>query len=629
MPKIKSMSIRNFKGIEDVTIDFSNRINSSVVTLIGLNESGKTTILEAISHFATKDATVSSMFRDENSNEYINSVIPIHKKANFTGSIKISAVVELDSNDKKCIENIVKKYKHKLDPKSNFENMTIYKEFLFKDGEYVSPTYASIWSGLDLKLAKGRSTKFKRFVRPTSEQKTEGMPDIWLECIDDIGSRVANVVYFPTFLVDIPERIYLAKHSGESQKNRYYREMLQNVLDSLNENLSIDDHVVDRIEKYKTQTGIQNWISSLLGDPLKGRIDPVFSKLSIAVTREVLGSWSKVFNRPVAAKRIDINWFVDPQNDIPYATITVSDGESPYALHERSLGFRWFFSFLLFTRFGGARKRPNLFLFDEPAANLHARAQAELLGSFDKLLSAGDLIMYSTHSHHMIRPEWLSGAYIVENEAIDYEGDNAGADFSIRPTKIHATSYRKFVGENGSRISYFQPVLERLQYIEPALVANGPEVLLEGPSDFYLFKYILNKKHKSYKWSLIPGGGAGSLDSMIAIALSRGNKFLVLLDDDGEGRKESKRYREKWCLTDQEVFTLGDLNTNLVGKKLESLISADTIENIKIRYGNARKSSIGYYMAEAAATMNPSLLSSQTEEVVSGILKELNTRLKK
>jgi predicted ATP-binding protein involved in virulence len=62
MPDIRSITLRNFKGAEEVTIDISKRINSPVVTLIGLNESGKTTILEGLSYFVTGDNAVSSLF---------------------------------------------------------------------------------------------------------------------------------------------------------------------------------------------------------------------------------------------------------------------------------------------------------------------------------------------------------------------------------------------------------------------------------------------------------------------------------------------------------------------------------------------------------------------------------------
>ncbi len=45
----KSFHIKNFKGISDQTINRGKRSAGKVFTLVGLNESGKTSVLEAIS----------------------------------------------------------------------------------------------------------------------------------------------------------------------------------------------------------------------------------------------------------------------------------------------------------------------------------------------------------------------------------------------------------------------------------------------------------------------------------------------------------------------------------------------------------------------------------------------------
>jgi predicted ATP-dependent endonuclease of OLD family len=49
--RISKFEIRNFKGVSRTSIDISGVSPGNIGTLIGLNESGKTTILEAISHF--------------------------------------------------------------------------------------------------------------------------------------------------------------------------------------------------------------------------------------------------------------------------------------------------------------------------------------------------------------------------------------------------------------------------------------------------------------------------------------------------------------------------------------------------------------------------------------------------
>jgi AAA15 family ATPase/GTPase len=51
--------IKNFKGISNIRLDFIAQPRSSVYTLVGLNESGKTTILEALNFFSYKAESVS------------------------------------------------------------------------------------------------------------------------------------------------------------------------------------------------------------------------------------------------------------------------------------------------------------------------------------------------------------------------------------------------------------------------------------------------------------------------------------------------------------------------------------------------------------------------------------------
>lgn len=620
---MKSIALSRFKGAKSVNISFGAGAERSVITLIGLNESGKTTILEGVSHFATSDQDVVKLF-DSYTKREILSFIPIDKKAAFTGRVDISVEAILDSKDHEKIAEAFAAGGYEADRSRMPTNITIRKSFEFKDSDFVKPTYGTNWTGFDIFVRKSRKGKFKKYERPSQAAST----DYWNVATDIVSNRLPNIAYFPTFLVDMPARIYLAQHEGETATNRYYRKILQNILDSLGEGITIEAHVVERISKYRRENPIVAWYSAFFGDPSKRNVDSVFLKASTKVTKEVLGTWSKIFNRPATAKRIEITWNVDPDKEnIPYASFSVSDGESPYALSERSLGFRWFFSFLLFTRFGGARGRPNLFLFDEPAANLHARAQAQLLNSFDKIVEEGNSIIYSTHSNHMINPRWLSGAYIVENEAIDYESSDSATDFSVLPTLITATPYNRFVGENGSRVSYFQPVLERLQYIEPAIAATGRQLMVEGPSDFYAFSYVAKRMVPSLNLSIVPGGGSGSLDAMIEISLSRGNRFVILLDDDKEGRKAQQRYRDVWSLGRETVITIAECDQAWAGKRLEALICAETMSRVRKEFeGVANKKQVLLYLASSHFRAD-GVIGDETFENIRVILEKVSKRM--
>ena len=92
MPSFESFTLQNFKGAENVTIELSTRIDSHVVTLIGLNESGKTTILEGLSYFVTGDNAVSSLFAGYPGRARASAaLIPMHRKAAFTGTVTIAS----------------------------------------------------------------------------------------------------------------------------------------------------------------------------------------------------------------------------------------------------------------------------------------------------------------------------------------------------------------------------------------------------------------------------------------------------------------------------------------------------------------------------------------------------------
>lgn len=348
-------------------------------------------------------------------------------------------------------------------------------------------------------------------------------------------------------------------------------------MDSLEDGLTLQKHVVDRIAAYKRDNESPNWFSAFWGSPHKGPIDSVFSKISSSVTKEVLGSWQKIFQRKISAKNILVEWGVDTdKDDLPYATFSIFDGESRYFISDRSLGFRWFFSFLLFTAFKQKQKRSTLFLFDEPAANLHAKAQSELLKSFARTVSDGDGIVYSTHSHHMINPNWIAGANIVENTALDYDSDEDTFGLNAKPTNIVVTPYRHFVAQYPSRTSYFQPVVDVLEYVTPELIGDPPFVLVEGITDFYALKLASRMSGKKRGFSVMPGVGAGAAGPQIALLLGRADRFLVMLDDDKAGRQSAQKYRSEWFLSEDEVFTLATFGSDYEGKRLEGLISQDT-----------------------------------------------------
>ncbi len=271
-----------------------------------------------------------------------------------------------------------------------------------------------------------------------------------------IGKTLPTICYFPTFLFNFPDRIYLSNTPAgkDTQVNAYFVQIVQDILDSLGDDFTIQKHILDRVERTAKPDYVWNLFGFLKTDE-KQQIDHVMLKIAEQVTNVVFKRWNEVFGVKIQNNTIDVDWNieVDPnggEKRAVYLKFWIRDGTSKFEISERSLGFRWFFCFLLFTQFRVSRRDSSaVFLFDEPASNLHSRAQEQLLTSFPHISKGDNMIMYSTHSHYMIDPRWLEGSFIVFNDAIDYD-DNPAAEPNpkIRETAIHVQKYRDYVGQN-------------------------------------------------------------------------------------------------------------------------------------------------------------------------------------
>lgn len=122
--KYKSFYIKNYKGIKYLTLDLHKDPRTNIITLVGLNESGKTTILEAI-----------SIFYNEPMPEDVHKLIPKSRKFNFTDTIEVHATLELDSDDEASIKKICNKHGFvNIKPIQEFTQKIVYE---FKNSELI------------------------------------------------------------------------------------------------------------------------------------------------------------------------------------------------------------------------------------------------------------------------------------------------------------------------------------------------------------------------------------------------------------------------------------------------------------------------------------------------------------
>jgi hypothetical protein len=188
---------------------------------------------------------------------------------------------------------------------------------------------------------------------------------------------------------------------------------------------------------------------------------------------------------------------------------------------QRSKGFIWFFSFLVWfdaVQSRAATKDSLVLLLDEPGLNLHALAQADLL-AYIRELSEQHQIIYSTHSPFMVDSARLEDVRVVEDRVKDgtkITGDLAGSsDDSVFPLQA-ALGYS--IAQN--------------------LFIAKKNILIEGPADLILLQHISALLEADGKQGLgdailVPVGGLDKLATFVALLGSNKLKLVVLHDRAG------------------------------------------------------------------------------------------------
>ncbi len=527
--KYKNFTITNYKGIKNLLLDLDIQPNHKIYTLVGLNESGKTTILEAINDF---EFEVQENLR--------HLLIPKSEAGGFTGNTTIKATLMFSEDDKKKIQKFV------------HEKIQA-KEIIICDTIIVERVYSFTNS------QPGETKKtYSRFVTVKKTAKSKESPldssiynELWLYIKNNLSP---DIIFYRDFLSTFPEKIWL---SPDKEKEKEYVSIIEDVLTSINPSYNVQKSLLDRLNNPN--------------DANRQALEAVENELGAQISKIVFDEWSKL--QKVSKKEIVVKSGQDEGKY--YIKLSVKEGKQTYSIAERSLGFRWFFTFLLYTEFRKERIKTSgeiLFLLDEPASNLHQAAQKSLLNIFGIITTKSRLI-YTTHSHHLINPVWLNATYIIKNKGLEYKEDE---DFNSSKTEIEAYKYKQFVSNYPNQISYFQPILDVLDY-QPGLLELIPDIVItEGKFDYSTFKYFkeIVFEDSTNICNFYPGHGATKLDLPIGLYESWGRKYIVVLDADKEGVSQKKRYIQE-ISNEDHIFSLEDIDSSWKNLTTEDLFTEE------------------------------------------------------
>jgi hypothetical protein len=223
----------------------------------------------------------------------------------------------------------------------------------------------------------------------------------------------------------------------------------------------------------------------------------------------------------------------------------------------------------------------------------------------------------------MINPAWLDHAYIVENEAVNYDKSIDISSATRAGNDISATKYQEFVNKNPGKTTYYQPVLDRLEVRPSVLDLKSGSILVEGKSDYYIIRYaafLLGRDNVL----VVPAFGSTTYNLLIPILRSMSHRFRILLDSDDAGKVAARRYAE----FDLDDGVIVDLQSACGSAEPEHVLSVEDRELIKTEMrltGKLSKKNIMRFFRQALAEEKGYPFSTDFKDSMGKIIDALTT----
>ncbi len=493
--------IQNYRGVKDVSINFSK---NDLLLLLGLNESGKTSILRAIETFDfNNDPSEPAAIKP-----FLTS---IRNKQDIESSTPCIVTAEIVFSE---------------DIRSDFFNK------MLRDATFDSDVRGEVRAFIE-RMNAHRSVRISRVVpfsngnpgktyykfegeKPFSSQRLE------TALAQEVVRRCPYIIYFEDFQDAIPQRIYTSRSSDAF--NSVWYEILDGLFYNTDKGFSIRSYL-----KYFA--------------PSNRREDDA---------RTVLKKVNKVLQETFTEKWVKLSGVREIQEaELIFQEkgryfeikITETDGTT-YSVHERSKGAVWYLAFLMKTEFRRKKLREDsgkpIYLIDEPASNLHPTAQQKMVEDFYSFVEDTTLI-YTTHSRYLVSESNVRNTFVVQR--------NAGI--------VRCTKWGEFIQGRDAKVSYYQPLFDCLDIVPSNFDFPWQKAIItEGPSDAMVLKLMHIVLDKDFSHAVYPGSSATNVDTLISLNLGWNVGFKVLLDSDKEGNTQRERYKKEFDLPDEFFVSL-------------------------------------------------------------------------
>ena len=522
MITLKEVTIHKYKSIE------SNQtflIDNDVTILVGMNESGKTSALEAIAK--TNYFQNDSAFEFNTTYDYPRKE---KKKMDKSGDNPEAITLKFFISDEliKQINNdigtsvfAVKEFTRttKYDNSHTIGNVKVdYHKFVESQTKKLEISSKTLNDKLlKVKNVEDLDNLIEEYKEDAYKKKLQTLKKYYESSSWD--DPIAQYVYINYLKPNLPKYLYY---------DEYY---------SLPSKISIEELQKDNLEEEELKTAkalfeladidIDELINADEYEDYRAELEAT----EATITDELFKYWNTnnnldiVFDIEKVEKKINNNQHTIIEHIL---NIRVKNNRNRVSLplKNRSKGFNWFFSFLVwFKRIQEDKHSNYILLLDEPGLNLHASAQNDLL-KFIEDLTQDYQIIYTTHSPFMIEPLKLDRVRtVIETQ--------------------NGTQISDSIQDKDPNTLF--PLQAALGYdIAQNLFISEKNLLVEGVSDLIylqIISSILEKNNRIFlnkDITIVPVGGMDKVATFISLLRGNDLQIVCLLDSFNDAKSKAK-----------------------------------------------------------------------------------------
>lgn len=498
---ISYIKIKNYRGIKEAEIKFG-----SFNSIIGKNDTGKTSILSAISSFFDlKNYPITN-------NDFNNPSHPIEievdlKDINLKEKLMdcLKSKVKKDAGLEEYVECFLHENSLKYRKTINFnqtkfsEEKVYFSDFAredlqnlyFKSDEEINKILSD--NSITVPVAgKGRNSKYEKIKQVKLHFDKESLSSIWVN--DDF--KISSI---------LPEIEFFKADYGLEADTKFKSQSVSEILGYFDKENGLEDSKLRQIENEIFQemqseaNAIKNFMKEYATNLVEVEIKPSIS-------------WKEI------VRSVDVSFRFD--ND-----------EKLIPMTHKGAGYRRIFMVARFRYLAEKNHKSNIiYLIEEPETFLHPSAQQDLIEAF-KDLSETNQIFITTHSPVFTGSTSLDSVVLcTKTQQSNYEFKN---DLN------EGTFFRKVIDELGIKPSYnLMDSHEKILFVESHNDALFYDCICKSLS--------LGNLLENAKILVLPFGGGEDIDSFLNIEyFSSSNRFLYLLIDSDLQQGEDKKLKQQ------------------------------------------------------------------------------------